>query len=83
MQEVINGTIETEHVNILTLDLKSGGDWTLTMRRPGKNCPQRKNVIKIRTLQTRRNPRTLSKVKRIRKEKRVREASAPATLNWC
>ena len=83
MQEAINGTIDTEHINILTPDEKWGSNWTPTMRRPGKTCLQIKNVIKRRTLQTIRNPRNLAKVKRIRKEKRVQEASAPATLNLC
>ena len=40
MQEAINGTTETEHVNILTPDEKWGGDLTPTMRIPGKNFPQ-------------------------------------------
>ena len=40
--------------------------------------PAKKNVIKRRTLQTRRNPRTLAKEKRIRKEKEfVKQAHLP------
>ena len=83
MQEATNGTTETEDVRILTLDEKWGSNQTPTMRRPGKNLPQNKNVIKRRTLQAKRNPRTQAKVKIIRKEKRVREASAHATMNCC
>ena len=83
MQEAINGTIETEHINILTSDEKLESDWNPTLMRPGKTCLQRKNVIKRRNLLTIRNLRTLAKVKIIRKEKRVQEASAPATMNWC
>ena len=48
-----------------------------------KEFPAKKNLIKIRTLQTRRNPRTLAKIKRIRRGGISWEASARATLNQC
>ena len=83
MQEAINGTIETEHINILTPDEKMGERLDSDNEETREDLPAKKKVIKRRTLLTIRNLRNLAKVKRIRKEKIVQEASATATMNRC
>ena len=77
MQEAINGTQRRNMSTSLHRKKKWGSNRTPTMSRPMMNCLQRKNVIKMRTLQTRRNPRTLAKVKIIRKEKELGKQAHP------
>ena len=48
-----------------------------------EDLPAKKKRNKRRILPTIRNLKTLARVKRIRKEKRVQEEIAPVTLNQC
>ena len=83
MQKAINGTIETEQINILTLDENMGERLDTDDEETREELPAKKNVIKRRTILTRRNLKTLTKAKRKGREKRVQEASTPVSLNWC
>ena len=55
MQEAINETIETEHINILTPDEKMGEGLDYDYEETREDLPAKKNVIKIRTLRTKKS----------------------------